>query len=151
MTYNANFVTLATAIKGLTITGIPIRDITEIPSSGMLQCPVLIPKPDGYISNLLVTRDTYGTGGTEKLTLTYDLTYRLLYAPIGMNLDFGTYDNFISAIASILVVLETNDVLSGAVDIRVNTVSGIGPVNDPAGNVYHGCDFVLSVTQLCEV
>ena len=151
MTYSANFPTLATAIKGLTISGIPIRDLSELPTSAMLQTPVIIPRPDGYISNLAVTRDSYGTGGSEKLTLTYDLTYRLLYAPIGMNLDFGTYDNLISAIATALVVFETNDVLSGAVDIVVNTVASVGPVSDPSGNVYHGCDFVLSVTQLCEV
>jgi len=151
MTYYARFTTLATAIKGLTITGIPIRDISEIPSSGMLQTPVIIPKPDGFITNLAMTRDTYGSSGTAKWTLTYDMTYRLLYAPIGMNLDFGLYDNMITAIAAILVVFQTNDILSGAVDIVVNTVSGIGPVNDPAGNVYHGCDIVLSATQLSEV
>jgi len=151
MTYYAKFTTLATAIKGLTITGIPIRDLSELPTSAMLQTPVIIPKPDGFINNLAMTRDTYGSGGNAKWTLTYDMTYRLLYAPIGMNLDFGTYDNLISAIASSLVVFQTNDVLSGAIDIVVNTVSNVGPVSDPSGNVYHGCDFVLSVTQLSEV
>lgn len=152
MTINVNFVSVASAIAGITITGIPIKDLGSIPSNGLLLCPILIPKPDGFISNLQpVLPETYGTGGTERMSLKYDVTYRYLHAAIGANLDFGMYSGMITNIALILKTILANDVINGAIDFRVNTVSSIGPVLDPAGNAYHGCDFVFSVQQLCEV
>jgi hypothetical protein len=41
----------------------------------------------------------------------------------------------------------TNDTLAGATNVRLESISNVGPVRDPAGNDYHGCDFMLWIEQ----
>lgn len=151
MTINVNFTAVASSIAALSVSGVTIRDLDEIPTSCTVLVPCLIPKPDGYITNLSVTPDTYGTLGTGKLTLKYTLTYRYLHAVIGASLDFGVYNGLIANTAAILAAILALDYANGVQDMRVNTITAIGPVEDPAGNSYHGCDIVINIEQFCEV
>ncbi len=151
MTINVNFSAVAATIAGISVSGVAIKDIDELFDNAEMLCPCLMPKPDGYITGLSVTVDTYGTGGAEKMTLKYTLTYRYLHAAIGARLDFGVYSGMITNIAAIVAAILVVDATNGAADLRVNTINSIGPVIDPAGNQYHGCDIVINVEQFCEV
>lgn len=151
MTISVKMATVADAITGLTVSGVQILDTNQIPVNASVVCPCMFPKPDGFLTNLVPTIETYGTAGNEKITLDYDLTYTYCHAAIGANLNFGVYAGFITNVAAILVVMLTNDTISGAVDFRVSSVSDFGIVTDPAGNAYHGCTFTFHVQEFCEV
>lgn len=152
MTYNVKFTTAATSIAGLTITGIPIKDLTNILTDVSMACPVLMPAP-GFVSNLQpVLPETYGSSGAERLTLKYDLTYRYFHCAVGADMTWGFYDDVVSNVAAILAVLLTNDKLTGLSDLRVKSISEIpGVVTDPLQNEYFGCDITLSIEQKCEL
>lgn len=152
MTYSAKFTTVATSIAGLTITGIGIRDLSNVLIDVAMACPVLMPGP-GFISNLQpVLPETYGTMGTERLTLKYDITYRYFHCSISADQTWGLYDDIVANVAAIMVVLLSNDKMAGLSDLRIKSVSEIpGVVTDPSDNEYYGCDITLTVEQKCEL
>jgi hypothetical protein len=149
MTISVNFATVAGSIAGLTITGITVKGIAAVPTDCNLLTPILYPRPAGFITGLNIGDYTFGTGGTEQMTIHYTLNWRYLHAPIGGGLGglFSVYSALITNIAAITKKIAESDTLSGAVDIRVDTVSEIGPVADPAGNMFHGCDISVLVTE----
>jgi len=91
MSYNVNFDTVANSIHGLVFTGMQVLDLDQIPVNATMVTPAIFPKPNGYITNLSVARDTYGTGTGKKVTIRYTLTYTYAHAPITANLNFGFY------------------------------------------------------------
>lgn len=147
MTATLSFINVATAIHGLTVSGVAILDLTNVNPSYTVQTPVFTPRPDGYISNLALSERTFGTAGAEQWTVKYDLNYRYLHVPIGARLDFAVMSALITNVAAIGAAIMNNDTLNGAADATFGTIARVGPVTDPAGNVYHGCDIVIHVTQ----
>src|SRR3972149_7264806 len=76
--------TICDSTSSLSVSGLTIKDLNEIPEAVTgRDCPVIYPKPDGFVTNFEMVRDSFGGGPTAKMTVTYDLTYRLLGAPIG--------------------------------------------------------------------
>jgi hypothetical protein len=149
--------TVATAIAGLTIAGVygggsknvVIKDLTGVPEAvDARQCPVLYPEPVGMVQNILVNYDSFGPGTSAKITVTYDLTYTLAFAKIGQERGLFTIEQeFIKTVKAILTAFITNDSLNGAVEIHPSEVSNFGPIADPSGATYHGCQFKLSVLE----
>ena len=83
-------------IAGLTVRGAEIRDIDNIPEALSARMPVIFPRPDGFVSNFAMVRDSYGGGGTAQMTVTYQLTYRLCYAPISVDRGlFAIYEGMV--------------------------------------------------------
>jgi len=151
MSYNVNFDTIANSISNISITGIKMLDIDKIPTNAAMACPVFYPRPDGYITELSVSNDAFGSGTGKPITLSYKLNYVYAHAAIGALLDFGFYNGLISNIAAILSKLAESDAITGVTDLQIETITSVGPVNDPAGNVYHGCEIVLSIQQFGEI
>jgi hypothetical protein len=150
MTIQLNLVLVADSISKLSIPGVTIKDVDQIAENTTVLTPILYPRPNGYLSNFRATDGrTFGSMGTEQLTITYDLTYRYLHAPIGGGLGglFNVYGGLITNVATIAKAILMNDVITGAVDVQLKDVASIGPVSDPAGNVYHGCDLVLHIRE----
>ena len=146
---NFTFVTVVNAIAALTFSGIAVKSLDEVPENALLLCPILYPKPDGFISGLSPSLETFGTFGTEQMTLRYNLTFRYLHSQISGGLGglFQVYAGLITNVAAIAKIIMTNDTLSGADNVRLQTITQIGPTSDPAGNQYHGCDFIVSVEE----
>lgn len=151
MSYNVNFDTVANSISGITISGVQVLDIDKIPVKAELVCPVLFPKPNGYITNFSVTNDSLNGGTGRLITLRYNLTYVYCHAAIGTNLSFGFYNGMVSNVAAIISKLLDTLPVSGCQDFGIQDIVNFGPVNDPAGNVYHGCEIVLNIMQFGEV
>jgi hypothetical protein len=150
MTQSSGFATIANALTALSITGITLRDINNIPEACTLLCPVLYPKPDGFISGMeAVMPETFGTSGAQQVTIKYTLTYRYLHCPIGGALGglFAVYDGLIDAWVKIADAVLNVGALSGATNIYLAGIPTIGPVADPAGNIYHGFDVAINIEQ----
>lgn len=139
---------IATWLAGLTVTGLSIKDLDAIKENVLISdCPVLLPHPVNYVTGLQVTHNSFGRGQD---TLTYMLNYRLYFRPVtGVIKFFGPYDEMIDAVCALLDKIQMTATPSSVADILPG-INAIGGVEDAAGNVYHGCDFTLSVTEYYE-
>lgn len=140
---------IISGIAGLSVSGVTIRDLDEIPEAvPASDLPVLFPEPGNPMSNLVVTRDTMGAG-LAKWTVTYNLTYTFCHHQPGEGYGlFDKYGDMVDKATAILDALIEADLnANGAVELTVDNVLNFGPVLDPAGNQYHGCQFVLHVTE----
>jgi hypothetical protein len=144
MTYAINFVTVADSISKMSISGVTVKDIDQITASRMGQAAMLAPRPDNFVTNIQVARDEL-TG--QKLTLKYTLNYTYYHCPVGSTLNFADYANLITNVAAILAVMVAPTPLAGSLDTEAPTVFEIGPVLDPAGNAFHGCQISLTISQ----
>lgn len=151
MTINSQLDTVATSIAGLSISGVNIRDIDNIPDSASMLTPLLIPQPNDFVTNMAATRESFGGGGTAKLNLTYTLNYVYLHAEAGSGVNtFAVYAGLIDNLILILETILANDNINGAVDMELATVGNIGIINDPADNEYWGVLFSLNITEFVQ-
>jgi len=114
-------------------------------------CPLLTPRPDNFVTEFDVTRDTFGADAALK-TVSYVLNYVFYYAPVaqGMGL-FEKYDEMVTAAAVILNHLATNTNLSGSTDILPTGIPAFGAMTDAGGTLFHGCQIALKVSAYMEV
>ena len=138
--------TIANAIAALSVTGLSIKDIDEIPPQADQSISTLIPLPD-YMTDFEVEIDSFGGGSTAKMTVWYTLGYRLLYKPVGAGLDLEYYDNMIALAAAFLDAVLVIETISGCEGIMPVGVVNMGVVNDPADHEYIGCDIFLRVQE----
>jgi hypothetical protein len=149
MAITVHIQTAATAIAGLTVSGVTIKDITAIPTSAALLCPILIPSPQ-YVSNVVPTVHTTGGYPAAKIDLNYTLNYIYLHCDAGSGMSQleiinGLMTNFSAIIAAIV----GNNIL-GLIDIQFNGSQEIGIITDPAGNEYWGVMFSLRVQDMVQ-
>ena len=148
MTVSVYIATVADSISKLSISGVTCKDIDQIVSSYLSQPALFAPRPDDFITNISVTPASLGSGSSKQVDLQYTLNYVYYHCSLGSTLNFAAYSAMITNIAAILVALITNDTITGAVDMTVQEVSGVGPVLDPAGNAFHGCNIAVTIMQL---
>lgn len=160
MTESIKLATLTAAIatQSITLTDaygasvtLAIKDISAIPVAVNQQdCPVLTPHPSVFMTNVIVTRDTFGSDAAYK-TIEYDLTYRFFYAPILQSVTMlEKYGEFIAAAMTVLMYFSNHTDYGGSVDFLPGPVPAFGAVTDGAGTQFHGCDFVFHVRQFLE-
>lgn len=145
--------TILESISDLEVPGLEIRDIDRIPNDCTRLTPIMFPEPlPGLITNFTVEYNSFGGGGSSKMTVEYDLTFTLLYSPIGAGrtgLDY--YVGLVEMWGKVMdKLLESDNVVgnhSAAVDMRPQDVTDFGPIADPAGNMYIGCRFILHLTE----
>jgi len=152
MTIAVHFVTVARSISNLSIAGINVRDLDEIPVDASKILPVLFPIPNGFITDVVPERMTMGGGGTAKIDLSYTMNYRFLKSIAGANLEnLSIYSDLIEDLAAITVAILGNDDITGAVDMELQGVSNMGPLTDPAGTgAYIGLDIALRVLEFAQ-
>jgi hypothetical protein len=139
---------IADAISKLTVTGVKFRDLDEIKEGlGVRDTPCFMPKPDGYVTDFEVVRDSYGAAAQRRMTVEYTLNYSFFYAVIGSGrLGLEKYSEMVVKAFSIIDAIIAYDSTVTA-DLEVIGGAQFGPVVDPAGNVYHGCIISVRVTE----
>ena len=142
-------VTVADSIAGLTVTGVSIKDVDQIPpAADLLRTPVLFPEPLNFVTDFQMVRDSFGPGSTAKMTVTYTLNYTFCYCPIGQGrTGLDVYDDMTGKVAAIWDAVLAIGALTGCVDLVPAGVSEFGPVPDPSGNMYLGCRLAFQVTE----
>lgn len=147
MTITSTIATVADSISNLSISGVTIKDIDGIPDSAVMLCPLLIPQPNNFVTDLSVSFETYGSNGGAKINTSYTLNYVFLFCEVGGLGAFASFAGLISKLQSILVAINSNDAISGAVDMKINSIGNIGVITDPAGKEYWGLEFSLKVLE----
>ncbi len=150
MTATVDFSTVTNSIAALTITGVTIKDVDEIPESLVMSPSVLFPDTNGFITGIRVERDEM-TGQWNHLY--YTLHYRYIYcsASGGLGGLFASYSGLITKLAAVLLAFASDATLTGAIDNEAPEVSELGIVEDPAGDRYFGFVISLNIKQLLEV
>ena len=140
--------TLLGNIAAITIEGVQIRDIDEVPEQGDYRTSILFPDPDGFITNLLITRDSQGAGGTALMTVKYTLNYRFVFVPVGSLRNLANvYGKMTEKIVDIIEAFMAEDDIAGVIDMEVLDIPTVGAVQDPAENIWHGCTISLRITE----
>jgi len=147
MTITSSIATVADSIAGLTISGVTIKDIDQIPDTARMLCPLLIPKPDNFVTDLSVSFETFGSNGGAKINTNYTLNYVFLFCEVGGMGAFAAFSGLVSKLSAILVSINSNDAITGAVDVKINSIGNIGVITDPAGIEYWGLEFSLRVLE----
>jgi hypothetical protein len=113
-------------------------------------CPALFPQPDGFVSNVQITRDAFGADAAPK-SIQYVLTYNFAFAPVGQgNNAFEKYGAMVTAAAAVLLYFATHTALSGSTDFLPQGLPKFGPVSDGTGTLFHGCKMAFNVMQYLE-
>lgn len=147
MTITSSISTVADSIAGLTISGVTIKDIDQIPDSARLLCPLLIPNPANFVTDISVTFETYGSNGGAKINTNYTINYVFLFCEVAGINAFAAFSGLMAKLSAILVAINSNDTITGAVDMKINSIGNIGVITDPAGVEYWGLEFSLRVLE----
>ena len=141
---------IVTNIAAISVTGLTIYDLDDLKDAlDVSACPVLYPDPVNFVTNLRVEMNSFEITGGAKKTIYYTLTYIFAYAPAGSGRGlFDKYPGMVDLAADILDALQAaRTTISGSLLFDINTIAGFGPVADPAGNIFHGCQFLLDCQE----
>ena len=149
MSISLNLSNITAAIKNISVTGVTIKDYSGIAASWQSLPNVLYPNPEGFITNFTLDYQTVLRGGTAPVDVSYTLNYRYLGPEIGdLSQMPKEYSEMIVDLVLILNAMITTDApYAGTVEMEVSTVL-VGARSDPVGNVYHGADIALNITEM---
>lgn len=141
--------TITNSIAALTVTGVTIRDIDEIPENvDVRQCPTLYPEPVNFISSLEVTPMSFGTAGSGHFDVEYDMAYTFLYKPVGASRTLlSLYPTMLTLAMDIVDKIIVSDTITGLVDLTFAGFSDFGVALDPAGNSFIGTGMIFHVKE----
>jgi hypothetical protein len=143
-----NTVAICTAIAGLTVSGVRMLNLDAIPEvADPRDVPAMWPRPDGFIEDVNVQVDSFGSSQAKK-TVTYTLVYVYAHSPLGAGRGlFDTYPDTVVKACAILDAIIANDAIQGAAIDITPSAGAFGPVGDPSGNAFHGCEIRVAVTE----
>jgi hypothetical protein len=141
--------TITNSIAALSITGVTIKDIDEIPEAVTdRQCPILYPEPLNFIRNLVVNPMTFGTAGSGYFDVDYDMAYTLLYRPVGASrMLLNLYPPMLELAMDVVDKIIVSDAVTGTVDLTFAGFEGFGVALDPSGNSFIGTGMVFHVKE----
>ena len=150
--------TLITSISNLSITLRSAKTLTiltdsTVPESALGLGGVMFPRPNDFITDMVIEQDTYGHNGSEKQTIKYSMHYVFCDNPVGSGRSLGNnYDVLLADVLAILNKVAISDTLGGAIDFRLGDLEGFGTVLDPTEkHPFYGALFKFDVEQLFEV
>jgi hypothetical protein len=151
MTVVCNLATVADSISKLSVSGVTIKDINEIPQSARGLCPVVLPQPSNFLSDVAATFQSFGSNGAARIDLSYTLTYVYLHCEAGSGVSqYDIYAGLITNLAAIIVAILSNDALTGLVDLKLGGVGSVGVIEDPSAVKYWGVIFTLNVLEFAQ-
>ena len=139
--------TITNSIAALSVTGLTIKDIDEIPQGVMNRdCPILVPNPDNFITSFNARADSLDK---TRWTVTYTLSYLLLYAVVGVGrtTTMEQFSGMVSKAFAFIDAVATASILTGSVDWSPGSVDSFDIVTI-GQNSFHSCRVTLEITEL---
>ena len=140
---------IASGIAALSISGVTVKDIDEIPESVLSRdCPVLFPSPDGWMTGGNGEPGegptTFGTPTTRLWTFNRGYRYVYLHSQVGAGrglLDvISAMSTKADAIITAITKLDVTDV-----DVKNVAISEFGVLTSPDGKSFFG--FTVDITM----
>lgn len=152
-----NPLTIATAIAALsvsvTINGTPttvkIKDLTNFPQNpGSRDMPLMFPKID-FVTDFFPEPQALATGSSRPWNFSYNLNYRVLYAPISQQ---RTIADMLAPMtdlwAQIVTAIAQSDVGIGSEEFMPGEYYGMGVVNSPNEDSFWGFDMKVAIMEM---
>jgi hypothetical protein len=144
-----NSVAIANGIAALTVTGVTIKSLSNIPDIITVgECPILMPDENNWMSGAVGGPDgdgpsTFGPGMWE---FQRDFGYIYLHSATGQKRSMSDHLAAISAnIDAIQTALTTLNV--AGVDVIQITCGEFGPYTDPSKQNFYGLKIVVTVEE----
>jgi len=141
--------TIATAIAALTISGVVVKNITEIPDAVDLRNgPQLLPGPTWISGGIGSSEDSEGpaTFGPGMWVFQRVFNYRYFHAAVGVGRGLQDhYSAMTTNLDAIFTAFVTLDVAN--VDVMELSNSEFGAVLDPANNQFYGFDIAVALKE----
>jgi len=144
---------VATAIAGLSVSGVSLKDISAIPEQvDQRQCPILFPDPAGFVTGLSISRETLGLDSVAGKNVNYTLNYIYLHCEVGtVRYLTDAIDTMVDKTVLVLNAIADNSTVNGAVDLVPNMAGEFGQIEGPSGNTFFGCRISIAVQEFYEV
>ena len=144
-----SFTTISNTIAALSIAGLTIKDIDEVPAKGD-RVPILFAL-DNFITNFVLVDKVLGVPSTRSMTVTYTMNYRLLFAKVGEGRTniLEAYNGLSAMVGLILDAILAMDTTTGVEDLVPGTpaITNLGQVLAQDALIYYGCDFHFDCTE----
>lgn len=138
--------TITNSIAAVTVAGVDIKDVDEIPEAWDIRKPALFPRAIDFVTDLIIERDSFGTNANAKKTLSYRLHYTFCYAPVGAErVGMASYGGMVTLAMQILDAFDAA-ILPGDLTSSVDALM-FGPVADAVGKQAIGCEFEFMITE----
>lgn len=138
---------VANSIAALSVSGVTLKDVDEIPEDVTGLGPIIMPSP-AFVTNFTVDPQSFGGGSTAMMDVFYNFNYRLLVFPTGSGRGYlGVYDVLVDKLALFLDAVLAIDTFTGGVGISVDGISNFGVIPDPADNNYFGVEITLRIQE----
>jgi hypothetical protein len=138
---------VAEAIAGLTIDGVTVLDLDEMPETvDPRACPLLGPSAarPSFLTDWEARRLTL-QGNAQN---SYTLNYTLYQAPVGQDRGlFKQYPTMVANAAAVVEALQAVPRVAGCKSISVGSLPQFGPVFDASGQQFHGATFSLRIVE----
>lgn len=139
--------TITNSIAALSVSGLTIKDIDEIPEAWTLSGHVLYPEPVDLVTNFVAENASFGVGAGSSWNVEYDLTYTLLYEKLGSGNGLQFFSPAVLMGFAVMDAIMAASPLAGAVTVKPTSMSTPGPVSDPSGNMFYGMRITLHVLE----
>lgn len=140
--------TTAHSIASVTITGITVCDVHDIPQSGQMICPILFPQPEAWLSDVVQGSKSISVNDAAQSDFSYVLHYVLLLCEAGSGASqTDPYNDLVAKIKAVVQTLLDSDTLAASVEISLNGIEGIGIVQDPSEVDFWGALLSFKVTE----
>lgn len=142
--------TITDSISNLSVTGLTIYDIDQIPEAAERDVPCLYPEGVSFIENMTAELAAFGLGTSSKWNVEYDINYTLLYAPAGSGRGVENFAKMMTLAFQIVDAVLDIATLTGAVTLKFGGIS-VGPiVSDPAGNQFWGARITFRALEFVD-
>lgn len=142
--------TLTDSIASLSVSGLTIYDIDQIPEAAERDVPCMYPEGIDFITNMTTELAAFGLGTASKWNVEYDLHYTLLYTPIGSGRGVEKFAGMMTLAFQVIDAILDIATISGAVRLTFAGIS-VGPVvSDPAGNQYWGARLTFHALEFVD-
>ena len=145
-----NAAAISEAIAALSVSGVTIKDVGEIPQSVTSRdCPILFPIPGAWLDGgnaVSETESTFGVAGSRYWETHTILRYVYLRTQVGTGRSIEEhYVGAVTDIQNIITAMTGIDVAD--VDLESINHNPIGNVPDAADKKFFGCNFSFTFRQ----
>jgi hypothetical protein len=149
MAISSLLTTVTGAIDDLSISGVTIKNYDGIVANWASTPNVLYPNPENFLTNFSVDYQSFLHGASAQVNFNYTLNYRFLGTQVGNLGNFPiAYGAMVDKVILIIAAIVTNhSYADGKASVELGPVT-FGAREDPAGNMYHGADIALNVTEM---
>ena len=139
--------TVMDSISKLSVSGLVIKDMDEIPATADEGVHTIFPEPLNLVTNFDAQKASFGEGAGGSWNVEYDLNYTFCYAPIGSGRGLELFSpTIVMAFAFLSAIMECNP-QAGAVLLRPGDLTNVGPIPDPSGKQFYGCSISVHVLE----